>query len=48
MTIVTKTQFNPGQEQDRIALEQEQGQYSLWQILGIVALVALPMGSWPG
>jgi len=43
---VAKTQFSPGQEQDRFAAdnEQEQGQYSLWQILGIVALVSLPMG----
>jgi hypothetical protein len=42
---ITKDQYNPAQEKNRFAVEaeQEKGQYTLWQILGIWALVALPM-----
>jgi hypothetical protein len=42
-TTIAKDQYNPAQEKDRSALEQEKGQYTLGQILGIWALVSLPM-----
>jgi hypothetical protein len=42
-TTITKDQFSPAQQKDRSNVEQEKGQYSLWQILGIWALVSLPM-----
>jgi membrane protease YdiL (CAAX protease family) len=47
-TTIAKDQYNPGQAEDRFVLEQEKGQYTLWQILGIWALAAIPMGflSW--
>jgi membrane protease YdiL (CAAX protease family) len=47
-TTVAKDEYSPSQEKDRLALEQEKGQYTLQQILGILALVALPMAllSW--
>jgi CAAX protease family protein len=47
-TTVTKDQYNPAQEKNRSAVEQEKGQYTLGQILGIWTLAALPMGvlSW--
>jgi len=47
-TTIARDQYNPGQEKDRFILEQEKGQYTLWQILVIWALAAIPMGvlSW--
>ena len=47
-TTIARDHYNPGQEQDRLVLEQEKGQYTLWQILVIWALAAIPMGllSW--
>jgi len=42
-TTVAKDQYSPADERDRTAVEQETGQYSLWKILGIWALVSLPM-----
>ena len=47
-TTIARDQYNSGQEQDRFVLEQEKGQYTLWQILVIWALAAIPMGllSW--
>ena len=47
-TTVARDQYNPTQEKDRFVLEQEKGQYTLWQILVIWALAAIPMGllSW--
>jgi hypothetical protein len=47
-TTIARDQYNPGQEQDRFILEQGKGQYTLWQILVIWALAAIPMGllSW--
>jgi membrane protease YdiL (CAAX protease family) len=43
MTTVTKDQYNPAQENDRSAVEQENGQYTLGQILGIWLAAGLPM-----
>jgi hypothetical protein len=47
-TTIARDHYNPGQEQDGLVLEQEKGQYSLWQILVIWILAAIPMGllSW--
>jgi len=47
-TTIARDQYNSGQEQDRFVLEQEKCQYTLWQILVIWILAALPMGllSW--
>ena len=42
-TIIANDRYSPAQEKDRLALGQEKGQYTLRQILGIWALVALPM-----
>ena len=42
-TTVAKDQYRPVKERDRSTFEQEKGQYTLWQILGIWALVSLPM-----
>ena len=42
-TTVAKDQFNPAQEKDRLALEQEKGQYTLWQIIGIWLAGGAPM-----
>ena len=42
-TIVAKDQYSPAQENDRLALEQEQGQYTLGQILGIWLAAGAPM-----
>ena len=42
MTTITN-EYSPVQERERSALEQETSQYTLWQILGIWAIVALPM-----
>jgi len=38
-----KTQSDPMQEKDRLALTQEKGQYTLWQILGIWLAAGAPM-----
>jgi len=42
-TTVARDQYHPAQDKDGFALEQEKGQYTLRQILGIWALVTLPM-----
>ena len=42
-TTMAKDQFNPAQEQDRLALEQERGQYTLGQIIGIWLAAGAPM-----
>jgi membrane protease YdiL (CAAX protease family) len=42
MTTVTN-QYRPVQEKDRLTLEQEKGQYTLWQILGIWLAASAPM-----
>jgi len=42
-TTVAKDQFNPAQEKDRLALGQEKGQYTLWQIIGIWLAGGAPM-----
>jgi uncharacterized protein len=42
-TTVAKEQYNPAQEKDRLALEQEKGQYTLWQILGTWLAAGAPM-----
>jgi membrane protease YdiL (CAAX protease family) len=42
MTTVAN-QYSPAQEKDRSALEQEKGQYTLWQILGIWLAAGAPM-----
>jgi hypothetical protein len=47
MTTIA-TQYSPTLEKGQLAVEQEKGQYTLWQILGLWALVSLPMAllSW--
>jgi uncharacterized protein len=42
-TILVKDQYNPAHEKDRLALEQENGQYSIWQIIGIWLAAGAPM-----
>ena len=42
-TIVAKDQYSPAHEKDRFALEQEKGQYTLRQILGIWLAAGAPM-----
>jgi uncharacterized protein len=42
-TTAAKDQFNPTQEKDRLALEQEKGQYTLRQITGIWLAGGAPM-----
>ena len=42
-TTVTTDQYGPTQGNDRLALELEKGQYSLWQILGIWLAAGAPM-----
>jgi len=42
-TTVAKDQYSPAQENDRLALEQEKGQYTLGQILGIWLAAGAPM-----
>ena len=42
-TTIAKHQYNPAQEQERLALEQEKGQYTLWQIIGIWLAAGAPM-----
>lgn len=42
-TTIANDRYGPAQEKDRMALGQEKGQYTLRQILGVWALVALPM-----
>ena len=39
----TVNQYSPTQEKDRFALEQEKGQYTLWQIIGIWLAASAPM-----
>jgi hypothetical protein len=34
-TTIARDHYNPTQEKDRLALEHEKGQYTLWQMLGI-------------
>jgi uncharacterized protein len=43
MTTVAKEQYSPAQETDRYVLEQEKGQYTLGQILGIWLAAGAPM-----
>ncbi|HSL45111.1 MAG TPA: type II CAAX endopeptidase family protein [Anaerolineales bacterium] len=40
---VVRDQYNPTQEKDHIALEQERGQYTIWQIIGIWLAAGTPM-----
>ena len=42
-TTIARDQYNPTQEKDRLALEQEKGQYTLWQIIGIWLAAGAPM-----
>ena len=42
-TTIAKDQYGPAQEKAPLALEQEKGQYTLGQILGIVLAAGLPM-----
>jgi membrane protease YdiL (CAAX protease family) len=42
-TTIAKDQYNPAQEKDRSAIEQEKGQYTLGQILGIWLAAGAPM-----
>jgi len=42
-TTIVRDQYNPTQEKDRLALEQEKGQYTLWQIIGIWLAAGAPM-----
>ena len=42
-TTVAKDQFNPAQEKDRLGIEQEKGQYTVWQIIGIWLAAGAPM-----
>ena len=42
-TTVAKEQFNPAQEKDRLVIEQEKGQYTIWQIIGIWLAAGAPM-----
>jgi CAAX protease family protein len=42
-TTIVKDQYSPAQENDRLALEQERGQYTLWQIIGIWLAAGAPM-----
>ena len=43
MTTVTNHEYSPAQEKDRFALEQETGQYTIWQIIGIWLAAGAPM-----
>jgi membrane protease YdiL (CAAX protease family) len=43
MTTVANDQYSPAQENDRLALEQETGQYPLLKILGIWLAAGAPM-----
>jgi membrane protease YdiL (CAAX protease family) len=43
MTTLTKDQYSPAQENDRLLLEQEKGQYTIRQILGIWLAAGAPM-----
>jgi len=43
MTTTLTNQYNPSQEKDRSALEQEKAQYTLWQIIGIWLAAGAPM-----
>ena len=42
-TIIAKNQFGPAQEKDRLVLEHDTGQYTLWQILSIWLAAGTPM-----
>jgi membrane protease YdiL (CAAX protease family) len=42
MTTIAN-QYHPVQEEDRLALEQETGQYTFWQIIGIWLAAGAPM-----
>jgi CAAX protease family protein len=42
-TTITNDQYRPAQEKDRLAIEQEKGQYTLWQILAIWLAAGAPM-----
>ena len=43
MTTVANDQYSPAQENESLAREQETGQYTLWQILGIWLAAGAPM-----
>jgi membrane protease YdiL (CAAX protease family) len=43
MATITKDQYSQTQEKDRSALEQEKGQYTLWQVIGIWLAAGAPM-----
>jgi len=42
-TTIARDHYNPTQEKDRFALEQEKGHYTLWQIIGIWLAAGAPM-----
>jgi membrane protease YdiL (CAAX protease family) len=42
-TTLAKDQYNPAYEKDRFVVEQETGQYTLWQIAGIWLAAGAPM-----
>jgi len=42
-TTIARDHYNPTQEKDRLALEQEKGQYTIWQIIGIWLAAGAPM-----
>jgi uncharacterized protein len=42
-TTIARDQYNPTQEKDRLALEQEKGQYTFGQIMGIWLAAGAPM-----
>ena len=42
-TTIARDQYNPTQEKDRVSIEQEKGQYTLWQITGIWLAAGAPM-----
>ena len=42
-TTVAKDPFNPVQEKERLGIEQEKGQYTLWQIIGLWLAAGAPM-----
>jgi len=42
-TTIARDDYNPTQEKDRLALEHEKGQYTLWQIMGIWLAAGAPM-----
>jgi len=42
-TTIARDHYNPTQEKDRLALEHEKGQYTLWQIIRIWLAAGAPM-----